>query len=55
MQNRFKGLILKLFVNTHSGMGRHSRDEVNQIGMEDIQAISDYLGNKKVNIELLNI
>ena len=30
-------------------MGRHSRDEVNRIGMEDIQAIADYLGSKKVN------
>ncbi len=28
------------------GMGRHSRDEVHEIGMQDVQAISDFLGDK---------
>jgi len=32
---------------THAqGMGRHTQDEVQQIGMADLQAISDYLGDK---------
>ena len=32
---------------THAqGMGRHTVDEVQQIGMADLQAISDYLGDK---------
>ena len=28
------------------GMGRHSREEVMQWGIEDVQALSDYLSNK---------
>ena len=32
------------------GMGRHSRDEVNRMGKDDIRAIVDYLGDKKVSI-----
>jgi hypothetical protein len=31
-------------------MGRHTRDEVNRMGREDIQAIVDYLGDKKVQL-----
>ena len=29
------------------GMGRHSIEEVNTMGMDDLQALSDFLGDKK--------
>ena len=30
------------------GLGRHTREEVSRIGMADIQALVDYLGDKRV-------
>ena len=30
------------------GLGRHTREEVTRMGMADIQALVDYLGDKRV-------
>lgn len=32
---------------TSQGMGRHSKKEVIEMGLKDLKAISDYLGNQK--------
>ena len=39
-------------LSTEKGMGRHTRDEVNRMGIEDIRAVVDYLGNKKVYLNI---
>ena len=35
------------------GLGRHTREEVTRMGMADIQALADYLGDKRVRVLLL--
>ncbi len=31
----------------HHGIGKHSRDEIVKIGLDDLKALSDFLGEKK--------